>query len=55
MMEENMRRAMMIAFGDATVFITRPISAGFLIAAAALLVVIAASALRAKHEEALQE
>jgi len=55
MMEENMRRAMMIAFGDATVFITRPISAAFLIAAAALLIVIAAPALRAKREEALQE
>jgi len=55
MMEENMRRAMMIAFGDATVFVTRPISAAFLIAAAALLIVIAAPALRAKREEALQE
>jgi TctA family transporter len=54
-MEENMRRALMIAFGDPTVFITRPLSAAFLIAAAALLTAIALPALRAKREEALQE
>ncbi len=55
MMEENLRRALMIAQGDASVFLTRPISAAFLIAAAVLLVVIAAPSLRAKREEALQE
>jgi len=33
MMEENLRRSMMISFGDPSVFITRPISAAFLIAA----------------------
>ena len=55
MMEENLRRAMMISFGDPTVLITRPISAAFLLAAAALLVVIALPALRAKREEAMQQ
>jgi TctA family transporter len=55
MMEENLRRAMMISFGDPSVFITRPLSAAFLIAAAALLLVIALPALRAKREEAMQE
>jgi TctA family transporter len=55
MMEENLRRAMMISFGDPTVLITRPISAGFLLAAFALLVAIALPALRAKREEAMQE
>jgi TctA family transporter len=54
-MEENLRRALMIAFGDPTVFVTRPISAAFLIAAAALLIAIALPALRAKREEAMQE
>jgi len=54
-MEENMRRALMIAFGDPSVFITRPISAAFLFSAAALLIAIALPALRAKREEALQE
>ena len=33
MMEEQMRRAMMINFGDVTIFFTRPLSAAFLIAA----------------------
>src|SRR5438046_4031996 len=51
MMEENLRRAMMISFGDPTVLITRPISAGFLFAALALLIAIALPALRAKREE----
>ena len=55
MMEENMRRTMMINFGDVTVFFTRPLSAAFLIAAVALLVVIALPSLRAKREEAMQE
>ena len=55
MMEENLRRAMMISFGDPTVLITRPISAAFLLAAVALLVAIALPALRAKREEAMQE
>ena len=30
MMEEQMRRAMMINFGDVTIFVTRPLSAAFL-------------------------
>jgi TctA family transporter len=54
-MEENLRRAMMIAQGDASVFFSRPISAGFLIAAVLLMAAIAAPALRAKREEVLQE
>jgi TctA family transporter len=55
MMEENMRRTMMINFGDVSVFFTRPLSAVFLAAAAILLVVIALPSLRAKREEAMQE
>ena len=55
MMEENLRRAMKISFGDPMVLITRPISAAFLFAAVALLVAIALPALRAKREEAMQE
>src|SRR6266849_2197308 len=55
MMEENLRRAMMISFGDPMVLITRPLSAAFLFAALALLVAIALPALRAKREEAMQE
>jgi putative tricarboxylic transport membrane protein len=55
MMEEQMRRAMMINFGDVTVFVTRPLSAAFLIAAALLMILIALPSLRAKREVALQE
>jgi putative tricarboxylic transport membrane protein len=55
MMEEHLRRALMIAQGDATVFLTRPISAAFLLAAVALLIAIAAPSLRAKREEAMTE
>ncbi|HLQ94457.1 MAG TPA: tripartite tricarboxylate transporter permease [Xanthobacteraceae bacterium] len=55
LMEENLRRSMMIAFGDPTVFVTRPISAVFLFAAAALLIAIALPALRAKREQAMAE
>jgi TctA family transporter len=55
MMEENLRRAMMISFGDPMVLVTRPISAAFLAAAVVLLLAIALPALRAKREEAMQE
>jgi TctA family transporter len=55
MMEEQMRRAMMINFGDVSVFVTRPISAAFLIGAALLMLLIALPWLRAKREVALQE
>ncbi len=55
MMEENLRRSLMIAHGDATVLLTRPISAAFLIASLVLLIVLALPTLRAKREEALQE
>jgi putative tricarboxylic transport membrane protein len=55
MMEENLRRALMIAHGDPTVFVTRPISATFLVAALLLLLVIAAPSLRSKRDAAMQE
>ncbi len=53
LMEENLRRAMLLARGDPTVLLTRPISAGFLIASALVLVLLALPALRRKREEAL--
>jgi TctA family transporter len=55
LMEENLRRALLISRGDPMVFVQEPISLGFLIASALLLVVVAAPAIRAKREEALQE
>jgi TctA family transporter len=55
MMEENLRRALLIAQGDPTVLITRPISAGFLIAAVILLGIVLAPAIRKKREEVFVE
>jgi len=55
MMEEQMRRAMMINFGDVTIFLSRPLSAAFLVAAALMMLVIALPSLRTKREEAMRE
>ncbi len=55
MMEENVRRALLISGGDASVFVSRPISAVLLLAAASLVVMLALPVLRAKREEAFQE
>ena len=55
LMEENLRRALLISRGDPTVFVTRPISLGFLIATCLFLLIVIVPAFRAKREEALQE
>jgi putative tricarboxylic transport membrane protein len=55
LMEENLRRAMLLSRGDPWVFFQKPISAGFLIASILLLVILALPALRKKREEAFQE
>jgi TctA family transporter len=49
MMEENLRRAMLISRGDPMVFITRPISLAFVIATVLILVVMAAPAMRKRR------
>jgi TctA family transporter len=55
MMEENLRRAMLLSRGDPTVFFTKPISAVLLVIAFALLLIVVAPAVRQKREEAFQE
>ncbi|MEA3193487.1 MAG: putative tricarboxylic transport rane protein [Betaproteobacteria bacterium] len=55
LMEENLRRAMLLSRGDPTVFFTKPISAAFMIASLILLVVVALPAIRKKREEAFAE
>ena len=40
MMEENLRRALLLSRGDWTTFVTRPLSAGLLLAAAAMMIVV---------------
>src|SRR6476619_161969 len=51
LMEENLRRAMLIARGDATVFFTRPISAVLLTTAIILLVIAALPKIRSRRDE----
>jgi len=55
MMEENLRRALLLSRGDPTVFATRPISAGLLAAAILLVLIIALPNMRKRREEAFQE
>ena len=55
MMEENLRRALLLSRGEWGVFVTRPISAGLLAAAALLLVIVLMPAIRNKREEAFVE
>src|SRR5688572_2119894 len=55
LMEENLRRAMLLSRGDPMTFVTKPISAGFIIASVILLVIVALPALRKKREEVFVE
>jgi len=55
MMEENLRRAMLLSRGDATVFFTHPISLGLLVTAAILLLVVVSPAIRKKRENVFVE
>jgi putative tricarboxylic transport membrane protein len=55
MMEENLRRALLISRGDPMVLVEEPISLAFLLVAAGLLLVLAAPAIRVRREEALKE
>jgi putative tricarboxylic transport membrane protein len=55
LLEEHLRRAMIISRGDPTVFVTRPISAGLLLVAVLFLVLAALPAIRKKREEVFQE
>jgi TctA family transporter len=55
MMEENLRRALLLSRGDWTAFITRPLSAGLLLAALLMIVVVSLPSIKKKREEAFQE
>lgn len=55
MMEENFRRALLLSRGDFTVFVTRPLSMGLLIAAALMVVVVALPAIKKTREVAFVE
>src|SRR5690242_17038005 len=51
MMEEHLRRAMLMSKGDPSVFVTRPISLAFLIATLLILIVIVLPAVRSRRSE----
>src|SRR6202158_1343633 len=55
LMEENLRRALLISRGDATVFFTRPLSAVLMATAAFLLVLELLPSLRKKRDEVFVE
>ncbi len=55
MLEENLRRAMIVSRGDATVFVTQPLSLILLLISAALLTVVLLPSIRKKREEAFTE
>ena len=55
MMEENLRRALLLAHGDPAVFVQRPISLGLLILSALLLAAVVLPAVKSTREQAFQE
>jgi TctA family transporter len=55
MMEENLRRALLLSRGDWSVFVTRPLSAGLLAAGALMLIIVLLPAVKNKREEAFVE
>jgi putative tricarboxylic transport membrane protein len=55
MMEENLRRALLLSCGDWTTFATRPLSAALLLAAIVLVVIVTLPSIKAQRELAFQE
>lgn len=55
MMEENLRRAMLLSRGDPSVFVSSPISCGLLIAAVLMVFLVAAPVFRKTREVAFKE
>ena len=55
LMEENLRRAMILSRGDATTFFTRPISLTLLLVTLAVLIIVFLPSIRKKREEVFVE
>lgn len=55
LLEEHLRRAMMLSRGDATVFLTHPISAGLLIVSCVLLVAVTRPSIASRRNEVFEE
>ena len=55
MMEENLRRALLLSRGDWSTFMTRPLSAGLLLAAALMVITVMLPTIRSKRVEAFKD
>jgi TctA family transporter len=55
MMEEHLRRALLIGRGDWSQFLTRPLSAGLLAAALLMVIIVLLPSIRKKREETFKE
>ena len=55
LLEENLRRAMILSRGDPTTFLTRPISAGLLVLSLAILVLVFLPQIRKRRDEVFTE
>ncbi|MBM3388917.1 MAG: tripartite tricarboxylate transporter permease [Betaproteobacteria bacterium] len=55
MMEENLRRALLLSRGDYSAFLTRPLSASLLVAAALLVVVVSLPSIKRSRKRAFEE
>ena len=55
MLEENLRRAMILGRGDPTVFLTRPISLTLLVLTVLVLIVVLSPQVRRKRDEVFVE
>ena len=55
MMEENLRRALLLSLGDWSTFVTRPLSAGLLAAAFLVLLLMLSPAVKKRRREAFEE
>jgi len=55
LMEENLRRALLLSRGDPTTFVSRPISLGLLLCAVALLTAVLLPAIRRTRKDAFEE
>jgi putative tricarboxylic transport membrane protein len=55
MMEENLRRALLLSRGDFSTLVTRPLSASLLVATVVMIGIVALPAIRKTREDAFQE
>jgi putative tricarboxylic transport membrane protein len=55
LMEENLRRSLLLSDGDATIFFTRPLSGSFMLATGVLLLLFILPAFRKKRMEVIAE